>query len=102
MKRGLTSLALGVALVAAPTASADSRDKVARFWERKPHYEFVIHRCGPRVCVVGWTRRYPDSTMTALTACRVRGERVRCRVRSAESSTILSSEGSSSEPAPSR
>jgi hypothetical protein len=98
MKRGLMSLALAVALIAAPGASADPSGKVARFWERKPHYEFVIHRCGPRLCVVGWTRRYPASTMTAITACRVREGRVRCRMRSAESSTMSSSEDSGATP----
>jgi hypothetical protein len=98
MKRGLTTLALVVALIAASDASADPSGKVARFWERKPHYEFVIHRCGPRLCVVGWTRRYPASTMTALTACRVRGGRVKCRMRSAESSTVSSPEGSDATP----
>jgi hypothetical protein len=92
------SLALVVALIGAPGASADPSGKVARFWERKPHYEFVIHRCGPRLCVVGWTRRYPGSTMTAVTACRLRGARVKCRMRSAASSTMSSSEGSDATP----
>jgi len=97
-KGAITSLAVIVALVAAPAANADPSAKVTRFWERKSHYEFVIHRCGPRVCVVGWTRHFANSTMTAITACRVRGGRVKCRMRSAESSTMTSSEDSSAVP----
>jgi hypothetical protein len=98
MKRALTSLALVIALIAASAASADPGGKVERFWQRKPLYDFAIHRCGPRICIVGWTRRYPTSTMTAITACRLRGQRVRCRMRSAESSTYSSSEDSGPEP----